>query len=359
MSYGTPKVNRYWKRPKPRVYDCNVRDAERFYQDSYKQYLAEKEDAARRAGRSKSIDFDPEYYNHLRADRIPPSTRKETTRSNVDRTDLPPLPPQLADAVKSRLADVTTTETSFTARTEGLPSFDASTENLSLDQRLERLRKLREELGLPGDTKPGASTSERLAAIRSESASRSTTVGESDTPSYKFDLGSRGRAGSASRAEDASSSSSLYNYKSERSSRMNGTGGGAGGGLSDDYKFKSERTSSFKSERNADDYKLPSKSLDFELPSKTERKQLNLSPALERKKDYSLSSAAEKTESSRYSSLSSGGGAASSSTSRSSARKAATTTDVEVEDIDVSDMMKKMPTSQQILEKISKMDLDD
>lgn len=336
MDYRTPKVNRYWKRPKPRVYECNVRDAERFYQDCYKQYLSDKEDAAARAARARSTEAEKtEFFPHLRAG---PLRREASARPATDHSDLPPLPSPLADAVKSRIdPDLSSTEVSFTGRLEGLPSYDPSKDNTSLDERIQRIKKLRDELGLPSE-KPSP-----LPSVKSEGG-----LGDYES-SYKSERTARSLA--AAGGPDESSS---YSYKSERSSRMNGTGG-----LGDEYKFKSERSGGdykYKTDRGADDYKLSSRSMDFELP-KVERKPLNLSPTSERKKDdYSFSSSTEK-KADRFSSLSSAG--ASSGSASRSGRKVAADLDIEVDDSSVVDMMKKLPSSQDILERISKMDLDD
>ncbi|XP_069173820.1 uncharacterized protein [Procambarus clarkii] len=355
-TYRAPKVNRYWKRPKPKVYDCNVRDAERFYQENYKRYLSEKEEAAAKAARSRSIDSDKiEFYPHLRAG---PIRRDPSSRSSSTRSDFPPIPPSQPEGFKSRLdSDRSSAETSFTSRVEGLPSYDSAHDSSSLEERLERLKRLREELGLPADTKTGYASSSLSA--RSGSATRTTGSGLGDfETSYKSERTSRSAAGGG--PEETSS----YSFKSEKSSRMNGTGG-----LGEDYKLKSERNTDgyrIKSERGTDDYKyksesnndykLPTRLVEFELP-KVERKPLNLSPKLERKKDYSFASSAEK-KADRFSSLSSAGTSTSVSGGRSSRRVAA---DLEIDDDDTSvvDMMKKLPSSQDILERISKMDLDD
>lgn len=401
--YTKQRINRYWKRPKPKVYECNVRDAERFYNESYKTYLAEKEEGAARAARAKSYDttFQSEFFPHL----VAGSVRRDTNaRANLD---LPPLPPSLSESTRARLeAELcprpTDNEPSFTARTAGLPAHDSVRDANTLDERLDRLKKLREGLGLPPE--PVGSTAH---ALRSGSLGRSgggagggvgakaVSVNE-DVDLYKSERTTKSRV---ERTPEESSSS--YTLRSERTARVNGTAGPTDDYkfksdlTTNDYKFRSERTtddlgggsssySKYKSELQTDDYKGGSgRTLDVSS-SRLERAQRNISPPkLERKRDdYSFSSsAADKTD--RYSALSSGGdksdrfsalsssagekserfsslstskGAASSS---SSSRKVEQDVEVEVDDDKLASMMKKMPSSQEILERISKMELDD
>ncbi|XP_071520984.1 uncharacterized protein [Panulirus ornatus] len=335
MDYRATKVNRYWKRPKPRVYECNVRDAERFYQDCYKRYLSDKEDAAARAARARSTEAEhSEFFPHLRAG---PLRREASARPAVEPAELPPLPTPLAQAVKSRLSsDAVSTEVSFTGRAEGLPSYDPSKDDTTHEERILRIKRLKEELGLPPDSKPPPVPS--ISSVKSDASTRSAESGLGEyESSYKSERTSRSLATGGGPDE-----SSSYSFKSERSSRMNGTSG-LGERSAGDYKYKADRGS--------DDYKLSSKSMDFELP-KIERKPLNLSPKLERKKnDYSFST---EKKADRFSSLSSAGGS-----SASSGRKAVADLDIDDDDTSVVDMMKKLPSSQDILERISKMDLDD
>lgn len=472
-NYRPAKVNRYWKRPKLRVYDCNVRDAERFYQDSYKRYLSDKEDAARRAARARSIDTNranTEFYPHLLA-----GSFKREERENVARQlEMPPLPTPLAEAAKNRWDPdyKVVPETGFTARQEGLADFDPR-DLASIEERYQKLRKLREELNLPAE---GAETS-ALASLRSgsvgagggagygmekdsfrsEQSSRSmaTAGGPDEGSSYSFRSersarmnGNAGPEGYKFKTEATSEykrggdqNSSEYRYRSERGAaagdqnsseyRFRSERGGAAGdqnsyeyksrserggdqsaldykprsergaaaeqssyklrsergggdqnsfeykfkserggdqnsyeykprseraGASDltttDYKFRSERggdSSDYKSKYDlkSDDFKLSSKGVDFDLP-KTDRK----------KDDYSFSPSSDrKTE--RYSSLSSSAAASSISTEKKSLASSSKDVDIEADDDNVSDMMKKLPSSQEILERISKLELDD
>ncbi|XP_053641220.1 uncharacterized protein [Cherax quadricarinatus] len=347
-NYRPPKVNRYWKRPKPKVYECNIRDAERFYQESYKHYLSEKEEAAAKAARARSIDTDKiEFYPHLRAGPI----RRGSPSSR------PPVPPSPPEGFRSHHdTDRSSAEISFTSRLEGLPTYDSSKDNFSIEERLERLKRLRAELGMPSDTKTGYASSSAVST-RSDSATRTTGSGLGDFETYKSERTSRSVA-------DGTPDEASYTFKSQRTSRMNGTGGlGEDYKLktevgTDDYKFKSERsTDDYKSRSDhTNDYKLPSRSVEFELP-RIERKPLTLSPKLDRKKDdYSFKSSTEK-KADRFSSLSSAG-SSSSATGRSS-RKVIADLEIDDDDTSVVDMMKKLPSSQDILERISKMDLDD
>ncbi|KAG0710070.1 hypothetical protein GWK47_023556 [Chionoecetes opilio] len=448
-----PRMNRYWRRPKLRVYDCNVRDAERFYQDSYKQYLSEKEDAARRSTRARSSDTNrttTEFYPHLLAG----SGFKQAAREDVMRqANLPPLPPALAEATKSRWdSDHKVPETNFTARAEGLADFDPR-DKASIEERYQKLRRLREELNLPAE---GAESS-ALGSLRSgsvgaggggggrygterdsymsEQSSRSlaSTGGPDETSSYssrsermaRMNGNAGGGEGHRYKTDTSTSEykrggdqrsdrggdqgSSEYRYRSERGaagdqnsydyksrserggdqnsldytprSERGGTGeqstryeyrlkSDRGGGdqnsyeykprsergaasdlTSSDYKYKSERgggSSDYKSrfELKSDDYKPSSRTVDFDLP-KSDRK----------KDDYSISSSTDR-KADRYSSLSSTS-AVSASTERKSLASSSKDDDKEVDDVNVSDMMKKLPSSQEILERISKLELDD
>ena len=423
-SYAPTRVNRYWKRPKPRVYECNVRDAERFYQDSYKQYLSEKEEAARRAGRARSMDVArgaTEFYPHLLAG----SFKREARDDVVRQLNLPPLPSALEEAAKSKWEpDYRVPETSFTAKQEGLADFDPR-DTASIEERYQKLRKLREELNLPAEgAESSALNSLRSGSLgigaggaagygaekdsyMSERTTRTvaTSGGPEEASSYSFRSAKmNGNAGGAAegykyKAESSTTSeykrggdqgTSEYRFRSERGatgdqnsleyrpksertaageqsstyeykSRLNR--GGDGEQKTYEYKTRSERSTDQnsyeykpRSERGADsgsDYKsrfelksddYKSKAVDFDLP-KTDRK----------KDDYSFSSSNDrKTE--RFSRLSSRTASASKEKSLASSRKV---DDKELDDDNVSDMMKKLPSSQEILERISKMELDD
>lgn len=285
-SYHTPKMNRYWKRPKLRVYDCNVRDAERFYQDSYKHYLSEKEDATRRAARARSMEASratTEFYPHLLA-----GSFKREAREDINRQiNLPPLPPALAEAAKSRWeADHKVPETSFSAKQENLADFDPR-DSASIEERYQKLRRLREELNLPAE---GAESS-ALGSLRSGSVGAGGGYG-AEKSSYMSEQSSRTMAPSGG-SDDASS----YSFRSERTSRMNGNAEGddrysryktdvstseykRGGGdqNSYDYRMRSERGGDqnsseyrFRSERGGDQNSLEYKPRS-ERPGASEQK---------------------------------------------------------------------------------------
>ncbi|XP_063614517.1 uncharacterized protein LOC134787642 [Penaeus indicus] len=338
-NYRKPTVNRYWKRPKPKVYECNVRDAERLYQQSYQDYLKEKEF---RAGRATSLGLEPTFYSHLVAGPI----RRETSKP-------PPAPPSYkAQEARESSAEAVTKLSSH----EVVSSYDPAKEAASLEERLARIKRLREELGLPGETQTGSS---RVTT----SLSRETRGGASEyESSYKADKSSRanGDDSYSFKSERTSNYSrpgadDSYSFKSERSSNYSRPGIGE----ESSYSLKSERSSragaanglssddySFKSERKATEYKsspkVERKQLDFDLGSKFDRKGLDMSPKLDRKSDdYSFKSSAASSSSSR-------------------ARKnVVEKLDFDDDDVDVMSMMKKMPSSQEILDRISKMDLDD
>ncbi|XP_068247295.1 uncharacterized protein [Palaemon carinicauda] len=322
MEYRRPiKVNRYWNRPKPRVYECNMRDVERIYQDNYKRYLDEK-DYRLRGPRDYSEDR-VDRFAHLRAGPLrreqsaqPFSSRHETS-STVE-----------GILTRASLARDKSEEAPSTLKIDAkpVPAYDPQKETQSLEERLARLKKLREDLGLPQDTESSRTT------LRDSSASRSL-ANDTDS-SYKSERTSRYRSAAAS---GATSDESSYSYKSERSAvKVNGSG--------DDYK----RTPILERKRES-----------YDLTPKTERKTYSVKKDLDDDFSSSLSKAEKKTE--RYSKLSATT-ASSSSPVRSRKVIAASEKldfDDDVDDAVLAKMMKKMPSSQEILERISKMDLDD
>lgn len=324
LEYRRPiKINRYWNRPKPRVYECNLRDAERMYQDNYKVYLAEK-DYRLRGPRDWSEDK-LDRFAHLRAGPLrreqsaqPFSSRHETS-STVE-----------GILTRASLARDTPEELPATLKIESkpVPAYDPQKENQSLEERLARLKKLREDLGLPQDAEASRNT------LR-DSVSRSF-ANDTDS-SYKSERTSRYRSAAAS---GATSDESSYSFKSERSAKVNGIG--ASSSAIDDYK----RTPTFERKR-----------VELDVTPKMERKTFSARKDLD--DDFSASKTEKKTE--RFSKLSA---TTASSSSPVRSRKVITATekldlDDEVDDAALAKMMKKLPSSQEILERISKMDLDD
>ncbi|XP_045121525.1 uncharacterized protein LOC123510417 [Portunus trituberculatus] len=414
----------------------------------------------RRAGRARSMDVArgaTEFYPHLLAG----SFKREAREDVVRQLNLPPLPPALEEATKNKWEpDYRVPETSFTAKQEGLADFDPR-DTASIEERYQKLRKLREELNLPvegaessalnslrsgslglgaggtaagygaekdsymserttrtmaasGGPEEASSYSFRSAKMNgnaggategykykaeSSSTSEYKRGGDQGTTEYRF-RSERGATGDQNSLEykprsertAAGDQGSTYEYKSrlnrggdgdqsstyDYKSRLNRGGDGdqktyeyktrteRGGGDQNSYEYKYKTESSAaqnnsyeykpRSERGADsgsDYKsrfelksddYKSKAVDFDLP-KTDRK----------KDDYSFSSSNDrKTE--RFSSLSSSTASASKEKSLASSSKV---DEKELDDDNVSDMMKKLPSSQEILERISKMELDD
>lgn len=305
-----------------------MRDAERFYQDKYNQYKAEK-DFRLRSWETDSVDR----FAHLRA---VPLHRQ---------TSVQPYSSRLVDAssVTGRAASVTKdaseSATTFKSELKPVPAYDPQRETASLEERLERLRKLREDLGLPADTETSKNT------LR-DSVSR--TVNNDVESSYKSERSTR--LGTRSRATAATSDDSSYSYKSERKSRLNGIGGSS---ASEDYKYKYESSND-----------------SSKLTPRLERKAADVTPKFERKSyssktdslndDLSFSKTEKKAE--RYSKLSATAASSSSPVRSRKAAAAASTVeslDFDDDDFDVEKMMKKLPSSQEILDRISKMELDD
>lgn len=340
-----PKVNRYWSRPKLRVYECNLRDAERMYQESYKQYLAEK-DYRYKVDKSWSSDIS-DRFAHLRAGPLRRETSVQPPSSRYGEAS------SLVEGILSRSSvpkETTTSEPEETKKVEHKPisAYDPQKENASLEERLERLKRLREDLGLPTDTRSSQNT------LR-DSATR-TFANDVDS-SYKSERSSRvsNRAAAATGSmNDESSSSSYSSYRSERASKANGIGGTSSG---EDYRYRSDHST--------DEFKVTPRSQrkneEYNVTPKQERKSYS-SKADKTTEDYSFSSKSEK-KAERFSKLSATAASSSSPTRSRKAVAAAAVAEAadfdENDDATVAKMMKKLPSSQEILDRISKMELDD
>ena len=130
-------IGRHWKRPKPRIYECNVRDAERFYQECYKDYLQNKEYAARRAAEESEPRYGMHRSNSMLHQRADSESREglDTALRFFSDDSLKPNSSYRASSVSHQNG-------------RGSPESDLS----SVEQKLQRIRKLREDLGLPTET---------------------------------------------------------------------------------------------------------------------------------------------------------------------------------------------------------------
>ncbi|XP_047741028.1 uncharacterized protein LOC125179357 [Hyalella azteca] len=270
MSYfrrPNPKSN--WTRPKPKIYDCNARDLEKFYQDSYSEYLSTKSDRqARDLDRERRGDaeqlsrrFEQRRASSLvygeddtpRTHRFIPNRQTSNDGTNEHSFLRSRLESSLEDGsgLSSRAADSrsSTSATRHVSFSSTLNAPDANAEMASIETRLERLRKLREDLGLPAEA-PGSSS-----YSNSTSLSRSSENESSGRENSRWTSSVSARSNSCSRGSPTQTSSTTYSStRTEKSSNhRNGTEDMASG-----YKPRSSKTteeSSFKgssrSSRNA------------------------------------------------------------------------------------------------------------
>lgn len=318
------KPNRYWTRPKAKLYDCNMKEAERMYNDNYKAYQDAKDF---RLGRDmSSYRTEPDRFAHLRAG---PTRREHSVgqRFNVDSSASSVLESVLSRAsVPSDVSSIHSDSKPPLPKT--VPAFDPQKENQSLEERLERLKKLRDDLGLPQDASSSRNT------LR-DSATRTLGSDTESVSSLKLERSSRITGG-------AGGDESSYSYKSERQSKMNGIGD-----LDSSSSYKSDKSSTRLSARAT--AASEDSSEDFKTTPRSRRKfestlEVSSSPVSERKSRVTTSS---------------------SSSAKSSGALLNRKVDLsdlgsnDVDDAFVEKMMKKLPSSQDILERISKMDLDD
>lgn len=262
MSYfrrPNPKSN--WKRPKPKIYDCNSRDLENFYQNSYGEYLSLKRDReARDLERDRRGDpeeltrrFEQRRASSLvygeddrpRTHRLIPNRQTSNDGSSAEHSFLRSRLESSLDSggisESSRIGESRSSAGRHVSFGGNLNAPDGNEEMASIETRLERLRKLREDLGLPSDNNGGASMSSSSTVTETESRGRdSSRFGRS---------GSAMRSDSRSRASPAhETSSSSYSSRTERSSAMRN---GADEGSSYLPPRRDEQTSSSYTSRRA------------------------------------------------------------------------------------------------------------
>lgn len=246
-NFRRPNPRSNWKRPKPKIYDCNTRDLEKFYQTNYDEYLtAKSEIRSREVEREHRGDaelltrrFEQRRASSLaygeddapRTHRFVPAARQT---SNNGSTEHSYLRTRLENSMEDRPSrDVrssasSTRSVTYTAGTLNAP--DSNSEMASIETRLERLRKLREELGLPTESTTSTSSVSSSTLYNSDSlgASSSSSRRQVSPPETRGRESSRWtRQGSAARSDSRSraspargAESSSYSSRTEQSSSL-------------------------------------------------------------------------------------------------------------------------------------------
>lgn len=373
-SYYTPSrgvVNRYWKRPKPKVYDCNVRDAERFYQQNYKDYLEAKEYSAQRAAedRSRISDDSATRYGFRRTNSVTESASRDipsydsTSRSSY------------LNANSSRQYGDDSLSSSFRSTSiSGNRNTTPDSEMTSIEDRLQRLQKLRAELGLPSsETSTGTSkvkfsvpspTGSTLNLSKrnlrpspdprerrgktvdvSSSSSYSAARGGSRTKAVNFASDTYGDSNSSSGNERSSKFSTKYSYDdtSDTKPKQNG--------------INSERSSRYSSKYSYDDTSdsKPKQNGYASSNAKDESDNYSYKGSLKSSKKYDA-------DDDSYSYKPRKSKDAGDSDTFKSRRKVTTVEDNDIGDYDddafLDSIKKKFPTSEEIMERINKMNSD-
>lgn len=252
MSYfRKPNPKSSWKRPKPKIYDCNTRDLENFYTSSYNEYLNAKQDIRSRdlerdrRGDAETLTrrFEQRRASSLvygeddapRQHRFIPS--RQTSNDGSSSNEHSHLRSAMANSSteESYVRDgrSSTSSSRNTSYNTSLNAPDSNQEMASIESRLERLRKLREELGLPGETAGSSSTNAASSSILSSTrmTTESSSLRQSSPPETRSrETGRFARSGSAARSDSRSRGSptrsglesSSYSSRSERTSARNG-----------------------------------------------------------------------------------------------------------------------------------------
>lgn len=365
-----------WKRPKPKVYECNERDAMRFYETSYNEYKRNKEDAEDRRRTEANRDILTSHPLSWRAS----SQSRERPRPSREQEE------RTRDPFKREgsMSGFNTGESSSDGRTR-LNNQSATEIDDSFQNRLDKLKKLREELGLPqqgqeNGTAESYSSSLRKSAVRetTESGNKSSISSESrfgstkksalaveeddDIPSYR----SRRAKATPSKDEDEPKENKWSKFSSYKEKRQEDPEPDVVD--PEEYTYKAKSRSDGWRSKLADDL---SKCDLYENIDK-ERKT---SPFSIRKNDYSFKSSANgdvngdssfSSRSAYKSDRSSDIGGASKSFSSASASSSSykskavdMSDDFDMDDSIIASLGKKLPSSAEILERISKMQLDD
>lgn len=251
MSYfRRPNPRSNWRRPKPKIYDCNTRDIENFYQSSYGSYLNNKEDIrARELDRERRGDAESltRRFEQRRASSLvygeddTPRTRYLSSRQTSNdgsgsnehtmlRTSLQKSSDEGArEAIRSSTSS--TRNVSF-SNSHSLNAPDQNSEMASIESRLERLRKLREELGLPSeintnDASSSSMSSSVMSSIETSSANRqrrspSETRGRETSRFNRHGATTRSDSLSRTSPTRTGTETSSYSSRSERTAARNG-----------------------------------------------------------------------------------------------------------------------------------------
>ena len=377
--YRKVTVGRHWSRPKPKIYDCNYRDHERAYQDSYKDYSTTKqylrENASDWAEKDAAIRNELDNIQKYGVRRAGSATsRRYQTSTPVEspialRRANSTLAAQEANAegsyLKSRLeaskersylaeraeraAKAKEEESSFTSistRATSLPkkvqtSYEVSQdeEMANIERRLQKLRKLREELGLPSEVGSNTTSTESKSArgkeIKSSSVRSSSITRNADsTDDYSS---SKRSARSSAISSSTSNSTQMTNGRSSLSKE-----------ISEDIK------PSRKSARAAAAAAAASST------SSSSSKMTNGRSSLSREDietKYSSAEPSPRLSKRRADEFQSKKTSVKSSSTKVSSSKIIDDVENYDDDMLLPDIRKKLPTSQEILDKIKDMDL--
>jgi len=337
--YRKPNPKSNWRRPKPKIYDCNKRDLENLYQSSYGEYLstkadiqARKLDREQRGGaeglarrfeqrRAASLscggDDEPRRFFPPRDASNGPSSHTESShRSNITSHD---------DGGHSFVRSSTSSSRQVSFNTS---LNDGDEESSGIESRLARLRRLRQELGLPAEA--GASDSNGSSKLTSSyESTRSTRTRRSPSETRSGET-SRYRKETTTRNENLTRGSPSRNGYERKTYSSHTEGSSAQNGFDDSSKSYSYRS---KAAGGSD--------LDDSSKSYSYRSKAKGGSELDDMASYEASI-----------------------TSRSKPRKAVEKPSLDGIDLEyddealLADMRRKLPSSSEILERIKNMDME-
>jgi len=334
--YRRPNPRSNWRRPKPKIYDCNKRDLENLYQSSYGEYLSNKADIeARRLDREQRGDAEAlaRRFEQRRAASLSYGDDEQPRRFFGNRD----LPNGASNHTESSFRTNTSSNddggrsfvrssTSSSRQVSFNTSLNDADEETTGESRLARLRRLRQELGLPAEAGAADSslTSKHSSTFETSRSSRRRSPSESRSGET-----SRYRSERTTRTENVTRASPSRNGY-ERKTYSSHTEGSTQNGLDDSAKSYSYRS------KAAGSSELDDSSKTYSYRSK----------------------AAENSELDDMASFEA------SVASRRKARKAVEKPSLDGIDLEyddealLADMRKKLPSSSEILERIKNMDMD-
>jgi len=227
MSSARQKLST-WKRPKPRIYDCNRRDLENLYKPSYEEYKTTKAD---REARTRDWDergglegisrrFEQRRANSLAGpdeDSSYSRSQHTTTESSYRQTQNAAGGGGDHDSGRSFVRSTTSNSRQV--------NFDDSSADDNYEARMEKIKQLRRDMGLPaeaGASVASSSTVESRYSARNETNDRSSPSEARTSRFLKTESSSRStNAGRRSPMHGDHESKSSYSSKYE-SSRQNG-----------------------------------------------------------------------------------------------------------------------------------------